>query len=378
MPGWEIIDKKESNAIQKLFKKEGGILFAHGFDKFRKKYHVRDFEKLAAKKFKMNYAQAVSSGTAALKIALLSLGVKRGDEVITQAFNFIATIEAILDIGAKPIIVEVDKTLNMSVTALKKAITKKTKAIIPVHMLGVPAKMNEIKLIADRKKIKIIEDNCEAMGGKLGNKYLCSIGEIGVVSFDFSKSITCGEGGMIYTNNKKLFKFMREYHDHGHENNKQLPRGMDTRSIYGFNYRITEMQAVIGKVQLSKLDKIINMQKKRYNQLNKKLKNHIELREIPKNSKITYDTFIFFIKNKLLRNQIIEILNKKNFGTKNLPDAIKWHCSAYWDHALNSKQIKRSISTKNILSTAIAVPISLKRTVDDYKNLGNLILEMLT
>ena len=378
MPGWEIIDKKESNAIQKLFKKEGGVLFAHGFDKFRKKYHVRDFEKLAAKKFKMNYAQAVSSGTAALKIALLSLGVKRGDEVITQAFNFIATIEAILDIGAKPIIVEVDKTLNMSVTALKKAITKKTKAIIPVHMLGVPAKMNEIKLIADRKKIKIIEDNCEAMGGKLGNKYLCSIGEIGVVSFDFSKSITCGEGGMIYTNNKKLFKFMREYHDHGHENNKRLPRGMDTRSIYGFNYRITEMQAVIGKVQLSKLDKIINMQKKRYNQLNKKLKNHIELREIPKNSKITYDTFIFFIKNKLLRNQIIEILNKKNFGTKNLPDAIKWHCSAYWDHALNSKQIKRSISTKNILSTAIAVPISLKRTVDEYKNLGNLILEMLT
>ena len=125
MPGWEIIDKKESNAIQKLFKKEGGVLFAHGFDKFRKKYHVRDFEKLAAKKFKMNYAQAVSSGTAALKIALLSLGVKRGDEVITQAFNFIATIEAILDIGAKPIIVEVDKTLNMSVTALKKAITKK-------------------------------------------------------------------------------------------------------------------------------------------------------------------------------------------------------------------------------------------------------------
>ena len=95
MPGWEVIDKKESNALQKLFK-EGGVLFAHGFNKFRKKYHVREFEKLSARKFNMQFAQAVSSGTAAIKIALLSLGVKRGDEVITQAFNLIATIEAIL------------------------------------------------------------------------------------------------------------------------------------------------------------------------------------------------------------------------------------------------------------------------------------------
>ena len=120
MPGWEVIDKKESNALQKLFK-EGGVLFAHGFNKFRKKYHVREFEKLSARKFNMKFAQAVSSGTAAIKIALLSLGVKRGDEVITQAFNFIATIEAILDIGAKPIIVDVDKTLNMCPKSLKRS-----------------------------------------------------------------------------------------------------------------------------------------------------------------------------------------------------------------------------------------------------------------
>ena len=370
MPGWEIIDKKESNALQKLFK-EGGVLFAHGFNKFRKKYHVREFEKLSARKFNMKFAQAVSSGTAAIKIALLSLGVKRGDEVITQAFNFIATIEAILDIGAKPIIVDVDKTLNMCPKSLKRSITKKTKAIIPVHMLGVPAKMGAIMKIAKDKKIKVIEDNCEAMGAKLGKKYLCAIGEIGVVSFDFSKSITCGEGGMIYTNNKKLFKFVREYHDHGHENNIKLPRGMDTRTIYGFNYRITEMQAVVGKVQLSKLDKIINLQKKRYKELNNALKKKYELREIPKNSKITFDTFIFFIKNKDIRNKVIKLLNRKKFGTKNLPDAIKWHCSAFWDHALDSKEVKKSIPTKKLLNTAIAIPISLKRSIKEYRNLSN-------
>ena len=153
--------------------------------------------------------------------------------------------------------------------------------------------MGAIMKIAKDKKIKVIEDNCEAMGAKLGKKYLCAIGEIGVVSFDFSKSITCGEGGMIYTNNKKLFEFVREYHDHGHENNIKLPRGMDTRTIYGFNYRITEMQAVVGKVQLSKLDKIINLQKKRYKELNNVLKKKYELRATETRNKMSEFTLIW-------------------------------------------------------------------------------------
>ena len=261
----------------------------------------------------------------------------------------------------------------MSTAALKKSITKKTKAIVPVHMLGVPADMKEIMRIAKKNKIKVIEDNCEAMGAKLNNKFLCAIGDIGVVSFDFSKSITCGEGGMIYTNNSKFFKFIKEYHDHGHENNPKLARGMDTRSIYGFNYRMTEMQAVIGKVQLSKIDKILKMQKERYHSLSSTIGSKIKMREIPNNSKITYDTFIFFEDNKKKRNKIIKILNKEKFGTKNLPDAIKWHCASYWDHALEKKEIKKVISTKKLLHTAIAVPISLKRSKLDYKKLGKLI-----
>ena len=169
---------------------------------------------------------------------------------------------------------------------------------------------------------------------------------------------------------------MREYHDHGHENNPKLPRGMDTRSIYGFNYRITEMQAVVGKVQLGKIEKIIKMQKQRYNELLSNLKNNFDLRAIPSKSEITYDTFIFFVNNKKLRKKIIEVLNKKKFGTKNLPDAIKWHCSAYWDHALEKKQIARSIKAKDLLSTAIAIPISLKKSIKEYKVLGKLILNI--
>ena len=112
MPGFEVIDKKERNAVDEVFK-EGGILMAHGFDNLRKKFHVREFEKKFKNKILSNHALAVSSGTAGLKIALKSLNIGPGDEVITQAFNFIATIEAIVDVGAKPIICNVDESLNM-------------------------------------------------------------------------------------------------------------------------------------------------------------------------------------------------------------------------------------------------------------------------
>ena len=149
MPGYEIIGKEEKLAVKKIFD-EGGVLFAHGFDKIRKNYHVRDFEKQTSIFFKSKYALAVTSGTAAIKIALKALGVKPGDEVITQAFNFVATIEAILDLNAKPVIVNVNKTLNMDPYELEKSISKKTKVVIPVHMLGVSCEMDKIKLFAKR------------------------------------------------------------------------------------------------------------------------------------------------------------------------------------------------------------------------------------
>ena len=126
MPGFELIDNTELKAVISIFKK-GGVLFAHGFEKIRKNFHVREFENKASTFFKCKHALAVTSGTAAIKIALKALGVKPGDEVITQAFNFIATIEAILDVGAKPILVNVDRSLNMDIKELKKKLQKKQK-----------------------------------------------------------------------------------------------------------------------------------------------------------------------------------------------------------------------------------------------------------
>ncbi|MBC8226587.1 MAG: DegT/DnrJ/EryC1/StrS family aminotransferase [Gammaproteobacteria bacterium] len=369
MPGFEIIDHQEKEAVNQIFE-DGGILFAHGFDAMRKNFHVREFEDTTKQYLECEHALAVTSGTAAIKVALKSIGVKKGDEVITQAFNFIATIEAILDVGAKPIIANVDNSLNMDPEDCESLITDKTKAILPVHMLGVPVEMDQIMKIAQKHNLKVMEDNCESVGARYKKRYLGTIGDVGALSFDFGKVITTGEGGMVITNTLDIDRYSREYHDHGHENNPNFPRGRDTKTIFGFNYRITEMQAAVGKVQLSKLDYIINENKKRYQAFESNLPSNIISRIIPDGSDPIYDTYIFFIDSKEERERIINILNSEGFGTKNLPDAIEWHCSAFWDHALDDASVKHSQKTKELLEKAIAVPMWLRKNKEDYSDLA--------
>lgn len=376
MPGFELIDNKEKKAMQKLFTKDKGILFAHGFDKIRKSYHVREFENKIKNYTKAKYCLAVTSGTAAIKISLLAMGVKSGDEIITQAFNFIATAEAINDIGAKVIICNVDESLNMCPADLKRKINKRTKAIIPVHMLGVSAEMNQIKKIARSNKIKICEDVCEAFGGSYNNKSLGMIGDCGILSFDFGKIITTGEGGAIITNNKKIYNFSKQYHDHGHQNKFINNRGNDTAKIFGFNYRMTEMQGIIGKVQLERMSLILKQNKKRYDIMYKYLKEKFNIRKIPKNSISNYEAFIFSVEKLSLKKKIIKILKKNKLGTKNLPDAIKWHCSYYWKRGLPNTQIKNSIKTKNKLIQMIAVPIFLKKKTTLYSKVSRQIIKV--
>tara|TARA_Y100001970_G_scaffold219769_1_gene269736 strand:+ start:21631 stop:22764 length:1134 start_codon:yes stop_codon:yes gene_type:complete len=370
MPGFEVIDSKEKEIVNKLFE-DGAILFAHGFDALRKNYHVREFEELFSNALKFNHSLAVSSGTAAIKIGLKALGVKEGDEVITQAFNFIATVEAILDLGAIPVIANIDDSLNMDIKDCESLITKKTKVILPVHMLGMTANMEGIMHLASKHDLKVLEDCCEATGAKYQENYVGNIADVGAFSFDFGKVITTGEGGMVTTKESDIDRFSREYHDHGHENNTNFPRGRDTKTIYGFNYRMTEMQAAVGKVQLSKLDMILDKNKERYMALEENLDKHFIRRKINENSEPIFDTFIFQVKDKERRLKIIDLLNQEKFGTKNLPDAIEWHCAYYWDHALNQEQINRTQESKELLHTMIAIPIWLKRTPEDYLKLAN-------
>ena len=382
MPGFELINKKEKNEINKIFTHSNGVMFAHGFEKLRKNYYrVRTFEKLVSQILKVKYCLATTSGTMAQYIAMKALGIKPGDQVITQAFTFVATVEVILSLGAEPIIVNIDKSLNMDVEELRKAIGPKTKLIIPVQMLGNQCRMKEINSIAKKNKIKILEDSCEALGAKYKNKYVGTSGDIGVYSLDFAKTITTGEGGLIVTNNKKLHKFCREFHDHGHQNNPRKTRGMDTRSIPGLNLRMTELQAAVGIAQIKKLKQIIKLNKYNKKLLKKILiKNkNINFREIVDKNGDLSDTLIFFLKSKSKAQQFAKIYLNKGFQIKNLPNAINWHFAGTWGHMFDkNKRYKKNWKTKwnktkKLLEKSIAIPIMVSDNKNKIINQGKII-----
>ena len=378
MPGFEVIDEKEKKAISRIFD-EGKVFFAHGFDNKRKHYHVREFENKLKTVFSPQMADAlcVSSGTAAIKVALKALGIGKGDNVITQSFNFIATVEAIVDTGASVIFTDIDDTLNMCPMSLESLITKKTKAIIPVHMLGVPADMISINNIGKKFKIPIIEDACEAIGAKVAKKYVGGLSEFGVFSFDFGKMITTGEGGALFSKKKNDGKIARMYHDHGHKNIPDLPRGLDRAGLIGFNYRMTEISGAFGKVQLGKFSGILKESKKRYLTLERYIShNQIKLRHVNLGNEPNYDTFVISIENKKLRNSVISLLNQTGFGTKNLPDAFNWHCAYFWKHINKKIRNKEVTNCYKRLLRCVAIPILVSRPIIDYKNIASYINEL--
>ena len=156
----------------------------------------------------------------------------------------------------------------------------------------------------------------------------------------------------------------------GHENNSNFPRGKDTKTHYGFNYRMTEMQAAVGKVQLSKLDYIIQENKKRYQALEEHIPSTVKTRIILDGSDHIYDTFILFTETEEENERYVRILTDEGFGTKNIPDAVEWHCTAFWDHALDIKQVEHSQKTRILLEKAVAIPIWLRKDVDAYTALS--------
>ena len=369
MSGNEIIGKEELNSIKDIFKRSNGVLFSHSFDLRRNKiYRVEIFEKIFAKIIGSKYAIACSSGTAAGAICLQAAGVKPGDEVITQAFTFVAPIESIMSIGAIPKIVDVDNSLNMCPLELKKTITKKTKCIMPVHMLGKSCNMDEIKKISKLKKIPIVEDACEALGVKYKNKFIGTLGEMGFFSFDFGKIITTGEGGMVTTNNKNLYTKLKALRDHGHENKSNIHRGLDKAICRGFNFRMTEMQAAVGIVQLKKLKKILYLKERNFKIIEKKLleKKLIQLRKSNNGSSDQHDFLCLVFPHKLLAKRVYLKFVKQKIPVGILPVAKKWHFAGDWGHLWKndsrySKSYKRMWSnSKNLLDRTISIPISIK------------------
>lgn len=365
MPGFEVIGPEERAAVNAVFD-DGGILFRHGWDSQRKgRYRVLEFERAFAEYLGVRHALAVASGTAALKIALVALGVRPGDEVVTQAFTFIATVEAIVDVGAVPVVVNVDDTLNMDPEALARAITPRTRVVLPVHMLGVAARIDAIRAVARSRDLPVLEDNCEALGARWNGEHLGKSSAATVFSLDFGKVITTGEGGVITTDDAEVYALAREYHDHGHENNPAVPRGRDTRRIHGFNYRMTELQGAIGTVQLRKLDGIVQRNRANHAALRAGLEQigKLEFRAVPAPCEPLCDTVIFLLPDAKLAQEFARRMAEHGVGTKNLPDAMDWHFAGTWDHIFRHYGIGRDdlwtalLPSWERLSRCVALPV---------------------
>ncbi|MDH4317401.1 MAG: DegT/DnrJ/EryC1/StrS family aminotransferase [Desulfobulbaceae bacterium] len=333
MPGFEVFGEEEKKQIQDVL--DTGVLFRYEFGEQRRGvYKVREFEQAFARYAGAAHGQAVTSGTAALKVALTALGVGGGDEVITQGFTFVATWEAIFDVGAIPVFTEVDTTLNMDPADLEKKITPKTKAIIPVHMLGAPARIKEIKAIADKHGIPVIEDTAQAPGARLGGKHLGSFGACGTFSFDAVKTITTGEGGMVITDDERLWRIMSEYQDHGHDHVVNPGgRGGEGRSFIGFNFRMMELQGAMGLAQLAKLDGIVAAQ-----QANKAVLKEaaasipgVSFREILDEKGDSATFLAFMLENKERAAAVNGILRENGAGAINFSEN-NWHYYPRWEH----------------------------------------------
>ncbi|MGA1870268.1 MAG: DegT/DnrJ/EryC1/StrS family aminotransferase [bacterium] len=378
MPGFELIGEEEKQGVIDIFNK-GGVLYRYALNDRRQNiFRVDDFEKEIAKKVGVNHALCVCNGTAALKLSLFALGIRAGDEVITQSFTFIATVEAILELGAIPVITDIDRSLNMDPSSLEKKITKKTKAIIPVHMAGVAAKMDEIITIAEKYNLPILEDSAQALGATYKGQCLGTIGKVGIYSLDIGKIITTGEGGVVVTNDKDIFLKAREYSDHGHEQNPNVPRGEDTRRHWGFNYKTTELHGAIGLAQLKKLDFILNKQKANKMYIKKGISDikGIEFREIPNPDGDASDCLIFFLDSKDRATAFAKKLSSQGIGTKNLPDAINWHYAGTWSHIFNNypdlkgKNLDEVWSqSSGYLRRAIALPIMVNMTEETLEHI---------
>ncbi len=255
-PGRDLIGEEEKQALLEVV--EAGYLYRYGTpDNPAFKAKVYSLEREVARLVGVPHAVAVNSGTSALLVALSGLGVGPGDEVIVPGYTFIASMSAVIYARAIPVLAEIDRTLNLDPQDVRRKITARTKAIMAVHMLGNPARMDELKAIADQHGLLLIEDCAQAFGATYKGRSVGSIGHAGTFSFNWHKTITAGDGGMVVTRDQAAYHRFFGIHDQGHA---PLRMGVEIgqRPFAGLDFRMTELAAAVLLAQLRKLDTILS------------------------------------------------------------------------------------------------------------------------
>jgi 8-amino-3,8-dideoxy-alpha-D-manno-octulosonate transaminase len=356
MPGTEFFGAEERKEINDVL--ETGILFRYNHDAQRNGiWKAREFENEVKKITGAQYAHAVSSGSTAVSTALAAAGIGAGDEVIVPPFTYVASVEAVLFVGAKPVFADIDETLCLSAEGIKKVLTPKTKGIVLVHMCGGMANMDEIMPIVKEHNLTLVEDAGQAFGASHKGTHVGLFGKTGCYSFDFFKIATAGEGGVLVTNDEAAYKLADSYSDHGHDhvgNN----RGMEQHPVVGFNYRISELHAAVGLAQTRRVPEVI-----RLNRQNKALLVDL-LRKVKGISFSTLsdpngDSATFL--NLLLPDTETAQAVVKQFNEHQVTGFNYWYTNMYhfinqWDHIKNMR-------------TASALAVQVLGLPQDYNNL---------
>lgn len=339
MPGFELFGEKEKAQVNDVL--NSGVLMRYGFDGMRNgHWKSKELEQALEARMQVNHAHLVSSGTAALTVALACAKVGAGDEVILPTFTFVASFEAVLSVGAIPILVDVDDTLTLDPLAVEKAITKNTKVVMPVHMCGSMADLSALKAICDTHDLLMVEDACQAIGGSYEGKPLGSYGDLGCFSFDYVKTITCGEGGALITNNKEFYTTAHQFSDHGHDHLGN-DRGAEGHPILGYNYRISELHAAVGLAQIDRLDHFLDIQKKNYTILKSALEEipEVTFRRVPKSGVENYSFLSFFMPTEELARKTIKALSENGVDACFYWYDNNWHYYRKWEHLKDLKSL---------------------------------------
>jgi 8-amino-3,8-dideoxy-alpha-D-manno-octulosonate transaminase len=358
MPGFELFGAEERKEVNDVL--ETGILMRYGFDGPRKgNWKAKELEQAIIDVFGSKYAQLTSSGTSALTTAMAALGIGFEDEIIMPAFTFVASFEAVLSVGAIPVLVEIDETLTVNPEAVRAAITPKTKCIMPVHMCGSMADLDALKQICKEYKLILLEDACQSIGATYKGKSLGTIGDAGTFSFDFVKTITCAEGGVVMTNNEDVYIKSDGYTDHGHDHKGGADRGADQHPFLGYNYRISELHAAVGLAQIRKLGTFLGLQKKNYKALRSYLEQipGISFRVIPDGGDDSCSFISWFLPTEELTKAVVAELKEQGILAGNFYWFVNnWHYISKWDH------LKQAASLHNISGEQRAALLKLNET----------------
>lgn len=274
---------------------------------------VQDFENLLKSYLNVKHVIAVNSGTSAIHAALLSLGIKPGDEVILPSFTFVATANSVVATGAKPVFADINiDDYTIDAADVEKKITNKTKAIIPVHLYGHPSNLDKLNTIAKSNSIKIVEDACQSLGSLYNEKQTGTIGDLGCFSFYASKVLTTGEGGAIVTNDDDTYEELLMIRNHG------MVNGYDTR-VFGLNLRLPELCAAIGISQMRKLNQMLEIRRANAELLSEGLKSFeqkdmLKLPTEPKNNKFNWYLFTVRFKEHSHRDLVKDNLLTTGIG----------------------------------------------------------------